>query len=102
MNLVHRQWPMGLGGGPLLGDNLVRMIYLDESGISATEPYVVVAGVIIHADKQWKGLEKYLLDMVDELIPPAMRDNFYFHATELFSGGKRFDRNSWPKEKRWR
>jgi Protein of unknown function (DUF3800) len=90
-----------LGGGILKGDHIVRIIYLDESGISASEPYAVVAGVIIHADKQWKAIERYLLDMADSLIPAAMRVNFCFHATELFSGSKIFARDEWPKERRW-
>jgi hypothetical protein len=33
------------------------MVYVDESGISAGEPYLVVAGAIVHADRQWKALE---------------------------------------------
>jgi hypothetical protein len=78
------------------------MIYLDESGISVAEPFLVVAGAVIHADKQWKAIEKYLHDMAEDLIPPDMRGGFFFHATELYSGGKRFNRDRWPKETRWK
>ncbi len=78
------------------------MIYLDESGVSPDEPFLVVAGVVIHADKQWKAIEKYLHDMADDLIPPDMRAGFFFHSTELYSGGKRFKRDRWPKENRWK
>ncbi len=81
----------------------MRLIYLDEAGISnpRQEPYLVVAGVIVHGDNQWKALEKGLWDIVCEYIPEKDRKGFVFHATELFSGGKYFDRDTWPKHKRW-
>ena len=62
----------------------------------------MVAGVIIHADKQWRGLERYLVDMVNDVIPPEMREGFFFHATELFHGTKRFHRDKFSKEYRWK
>jgi hypothetical protein len=61
----------------------------------------VVAGVIVDGDNQWKALEKGLWDIVCEYIPKKDRKGFIFHATELFSGGKYFDRDTWPKHKRW-
>lgn len=81
----------------------MRFAYVDEAGISnrAQEPFAVVAGVIVHADLQWKMLEKYIRDMVDEHVPSEKRDGFVFHATELYSGGKTFDRQTWPKDRRW-
>ena len=93
--------PLSLGGGPLHGDRFVRMVYLDESGISTGEPYLVVSGTIIHADKQWKAVEKYLHDMRDELTPPNLRKDCIFHATDLFHGTKKFHRDRWPKERRF-
>ena len=85
------------------GDNLVRLIYLDEAGISnpAHEPYLVVAGVIIHGDRQWKALDEDLWNLVCKYIPENDRKGFVFHAYELFSGGKYFNRETWPREKRW-
>src|SRR5688572_19037569 len=80
----------------------MRIACLDESGISASEPYVIVAGVVVHADKQWRGLERYLRDMVEEYVPPEDRARFCFHATDLFHGSKRFSRDKWPKELRWK
>jgi hypothetical protein len=82
----------------------VRFIYLDEAGISnpMQEPFVVVAGAIVHADKQWKFLERYLNDMKDDLVDPERRHGFVFHATELFSGGGNFPREIWPREERWK
>lgn len=79
----------------------MRFIYVDEAEISAHEPYAVVVGVAVHADQQWKLLERCLRDLIPDEIPQSQRAKFYFHATELFSGGRTFDRASWPKEKRW-
>jgi len=91
-----------LGGGELIGDKLVRYAYLDESGIGdpEREPYVIVAGVIVHADKQLRALEKYLKDMVIEYVPEDKREGFVFHAKELRNGGGVFDRGTYPEEKR--
>jgi len=49
-------------GHRLSGDQLVRMIYFDAAGLSNPkhEPYIVVAGVIIHGDRQWKPIGDYL------------------------------------------
>jgi Protein of unknown function (DUF3800) len=81
----------------------MRFIYLDEAGVSAPkhEPYVVVAGVIIDADRQWKDIEQHLHALADLYAPPAHRRKFIFHATELFSGSKKFPREEFSKEARW-
>jgi hypothetical protein len=81
----------------------VRLVYLDEAGISNSreEPILVVAGIIVHGDDQWKNLEQEILSLRDEYIPEQFREGFVFHATELFSGGKFFNRESWPKQMRW-
>ncbi len=94
---------LSLSGVPLDGGNLVRMVYLDEAGISNPEhePFIVVAGVIIHADCQWKAIEAHIRSLVADFIPQSDQDGFVFHATELFSGGKYFDRDVWPRCIRW-
>ncbi len=81
----------------------MRLIYLDESGLSdvVREPYLVVAGVVVNADEQLVKLESRLKAVVEEHLPPEKREKFLFHATELFSGGGTFGRRNWPKEKRW-
>jgi hypothetical protein len=88
----------------LEGSNIVRMIYLDDAGISNPlhEPFVVVAGVMVEADTQWLALERYLEGMADTYAPPGQRNGFYFHATELFSGGGFFPREKYPREERWK
>jgi hypothetical protein len=85
----------------------VRLVYLDESGISdtATEPFIVVAGVIVNADEQWKALEaeheKIRAEVVKRLPEEKQRLSFAFHGTELFSGGKTLERDHWSKTERW-
>jgi hypothetical protein len=80
------------------------MVYLDEAGISnpAQEPYVVVAGVLVHADRVWQALEARLNELVLQYVPPEKQEGFWFHATELFSGGKNFPRDEWGREERWK
>ena len=94
--------PCALGGGPLDGDKLVHFIYLDESGTGDPqhESHVVVAGVMVHADKQWKKVERELIDMADAFALPEDRPNFCFHAYDLYSGGKQEFRTKYPWEKR--
>jgi uncharacterized protein DUF3800 len=97
--------PKALGRGLIGGDRLVRFVYLDEAGISnaAQEPFVVVAGPLVHADGQWKALDAELRAIAEEELPAEMRENseFVFHTTELFSGGKKFPRDQWSRERRW-
>jgi hypothetical protein len=81
---------------------LMRMICLDESGISANDPCAVVAGIVMHPEKQGKALDDYLRSMVEDYVPPELRDGFAFHATEIYSGKKRFDKERWPRELRWK
>lgn len=81
----------------------MRLVYLDEAGISnaSQEPFAVEAGVIIHADKKLIAVEKHIDALVEKYIPPEHQDNFVFHAAELFNGGgKVFQRDKWPLEKR--
>jgi len=89
------------GGGPLLGENAVRFVHLDESGISDHEPFAVVAGVMCNADRDWKRIGGLLHALADKLAPPGQRDGFVFHAKELYSGGKNFPRDQYSREDRW-
>jgi hypothetical protein len=91
-----------LGGGRLEGRKLVRLVYIDEAGISspAQEPYVVVAGVIVHADHQLQPLEEAFSKLVKKHIPAEARDGFIFHAKDLFNGGGFFTRERWSLDLR--
>lgn len=64
----------------------MRIVCLDESGISANDPCAVVAGVIMQPEKQAKALDDYLRSMVEDHIAPDRREGFAFHATEIYSG----------------
>ena len=84
------------GGGPLVGDRIVRLAYFDKSGTGdpKSEPHVVMCAFVVHPDKQWRQLREYLADMADNFVPADKRHMFKgFHAYELFSGGKVFERN---------
>lgn len=92
-------------GGPLHGNNLVRLVYMDEAGISnpAHEPFLVVAGLIVHADEKLVAIEQDIDEIVKRHIPEEHWESFVFHAAELFNGGgKVFDRNNpdFPLSKR--
>lgn len=82
----------------------MRFAYLDESGIgdAKAEPFVVVAGVIVHADRQIKAIENYLQDMISDYVHPHLQKFTTFHAKELFSGGKTFTRQIYTAELRWK
>lgn len=97
--------PRALGGGPLEGDRLLRLIYLDEAGVShrKQETHLVVAGTIIHADKKLVAVGRHIEQIVRRYIPEEHQDGFVFHAHELFNGrGRVFDQSDprWTLEKR--
>jgi hypothetical protein len=98
-------WPtvLSFGGVPLQGGKLVRLAFLDEAGISnpVHEPIVIIAGIIVHGDLQYKRLKGRIQQAIEDWIPPQDRDGFVFHAADLFSGADYFDRNVWPLEIRW-
>lgn len=78
----------------------MRLVYLDESGISVKEPFTVVAGVVIDADKQWKLVAEYLNSLLLKYVPAEHQSGFVFHAKELFHGSKVFDPERYPPERR--
>jgi hypothetical protein len=77
----------------------VRLIYLDESGISASESVAVVAGIIVNDDRQWKIVEKRIHELIRDYAPGEPGPNFAFHATDIFSGRKLYKRPAYPLEK---
>jgi hypothetical protein len=70
----------------------MRVAYFDEAGIAAEaqEPYLVVGGVLIHGDDQWQPVEMRAHQIVQNLVPEALRTDFFFHATRLFSDHKSY------------
>lgn len=63
----------------------MRLIYLDEAGISEGERVSVVAGVIIDPDIHWRLLNKRLNSLKEEFGIPLEHT---FHATDIMSGRK--------------
>jgi hypothetical protein len=86
----------------LWSHKVVRFVFLDEGGISQHEPFVVVAGVIVHGDEQLIPLEKELDRLIRKHIPPEQQPGFVFHAKDIWSGiGKIFgDRDKWTLDRR--
>jgi hypothetical protein len=59
-------WPRAFGGAPLVGERVVRIVYMDESGTSAKEEIALFSAVMVDADKQWKAVEKYLTRLIHD------------------------------------
>jgi hypothetical protein len=70
---------------------LVRVIYIDEAGSSPQEPVFTWAAIVVK-DRQWLKIEKLALDIIDTMVPRELRDNFEFHACDLFTGAGVWDR----------
>jgi hypothetical protein len=86
---------------PLEGQNLVRFVFMDESGISNQEPVAIVSGVVVHADSQIVPLEDHLGELIEKHIPRPDQEGFAFHATDIWTGKGYFkDREVWPWERR--
>jgi hypothetical protein len=87
---------------PLLGRNLVRLLYLDEAGTDQHAPFLCVAGVLVHGDYEWPAVDSRIVALIDKYIPEADRLDFVFHATDIYHGSKYFDRRKpeWADEGR--
>jgi Protein of unknown function (DUF3800) len=97
--------PLSLSGHPLEGDRIVRLVYVDEAGVSnrRQEPWLVVGAVVVDADKKLVAVERHLDKIVKRHIPEEHWGDFVFHATHLFMwGGKVFTKNNpdWPLHRR--
>jgi hypothetical protein len=58
---------------PLFGDRLVRLAFLDEAGRSESEPFLVVAGVIVHGDRDYRRIEDAPTTLIQAEIPARHR-----------------------------
>jgi hypothetical protein len=90
-----------LGGGPLHGDNLVRIVYLDESGIGGERDgeLIIVGGVIVHGDHQLNKLRAALREIMVKHIPETDRETLVLHAADIYNGNKYFDKGRKPEWK---
>lgn len=78
----------------------MRIVYLDEGGISHNEPALCVAGVMIHGDNQWREVERAIDDLIAAYIPEDDRLDFVFHATDIYHGSGYFGRSKWDRSTR--
>lgn len=87
-----------LSGAHIKRDCPVRLVYLDEAGVSnpIQEPYLVVSGVILNGDQDWRPLERHIKSLIRKHIPERDREGFIFHAMDVWHGSRYFDRQKWP------
>lgn len=78
----------------------MRLIYTDEAGTSDKDPVCIVSAVIIEADKQWDNINEAIQGAISRNVPEEIKNNFVFHAKEVFSGGKNINRKTWAIEDR--
>jgi hypothetical protein len=98
--MIDSLLPRALGGGVLRGASPLRFVYLDEAGVSAPQPVVVVAGLIVHADKHWRRLHARLNELAQKCFPDGIPEGFFFHADDIMQGNKPFEREKWQLPKR--
>ena len=84
---------------PLNGSLPVYYVYVDEAGTSAKEPVTVVAGVILHADRDWMRASRLIQKILDDRVPEDLREGFIFHAKAVLSGYRGHD-STWSREDR--
>jgi hypothetical protein len=81
----------------------VRLAYLDEAGIgnSTSEPFTVVAGVLVAPDDEWFEVQEAIASVGRALVMESDRKDLIFHAKDLFHGSGVFKRDRYSKEDRW-
>jgi uncharacterized protein DUF3800 len=88
---------------PLLGQNLVRLLYLDEAGTDFKVSHLCVAGVLVHGDLQYLKIDQMFDGLSSMYIPPRDRIlGFEFHASDIYHGSGYFDRRKpeWAEARR--
>ena len=66
---------------------LVKVIYIDEAGSSATEPIFTWASIIVR-DARWLSVERAAERIIETLVPKELREDFEFHAYDIFGANK--------------
>lgn len=69
---------------PLLGHNLVRLLYLDEAGTDHGASTLLVAGVLVHGDFEWPEIDRRIRALIEKYIPAI--DRFGFAVLERLPG----------------
>jgi Protein of unknown function (DUF3800) len=70
----------------------VRIAYFDEAGTAneLQEPFLVVGGVLIHGDTEWHPIEVASNEIIASMVPPELRQGFFFRATRLHGDHKSY------------
>lgn len=92
------------GDSVLQGKKLVRIAYMDESGVASRhhEKHLVVTAAIVYGDTQWKPISEEIQRLTNKYIPKDEREGFAFHAKDLYWGGKKyFNKKTWGEKKRF-
>src|SRR6185295_12217624 len=99
--LMLSDWhPRAFGGAPLQGSRVLRLIYADESGVSARDPLAVVAAVLVQPDGPWIRLEKEIEALKQE-VPEKYRKDFVFRASDLLTPREKvYEEKFWPRKDR--
>lgn len=81
---------------------VMRLIYFDEAGTGdeEVEPCVVVAGVMVDGDRQWRAVESHLSSLVAKYVLADDKEGFVFHAKDIHHGTKRIHRDQYSRELR--
>jgi hypothetical protein len=85
---------------------LSRFVYLDEAGISSRqqEPWLIVAGLVVHGDTQLNKLYRELEAVTAKHIPTRHREaGLKLHASDIYGGNGKFDEKrdpQWTLERR--
>lgn len=92
-------YPRALGGGPLSGDKLVRIVYLDESGTGGAGDgdFVIVAGLIVHGDHQLNQIRQGLGEIQERYVPEADRNSLVLHTCDIYGGNRYWDKHRKPQ-----
>lgn len=80
----------------------MQLVYLDEAGVSneAHEPFLVVAGVIVNPDRQWRDLEAHFAKLSKKYFKQHDGEPIVFHAKDIWHGSGPYPRDKWPLRKR--
>lgn len=70
----------------------MRLLYLDEAGTDHRSPVVVVSGVLVHGDRHYRAIDDYMDALIWRHVEPEKREDFIFHATDIYHGSGYFDR----------
>lgn len=106
MRLVQHINPRSMSGAPLdIWGRRVRLAYLDEAGVGniQEDPYLVVAGIILNGDQDWRPLQRYIKGLRRKYLPSEDQDLFIFHAKDILHGTGYFKKDrttKWPRQKR--